>query len=91
MKWNEDRILFSVLLWVWDVKDIAVEYLAHSRKWCLYTMKFKINATSSWLSCISINLNAKLIQIVVNSYAKENYEHEKSGWHAFEIMLPNIW
>lgn len=82
MKWNDDRILFSVLPWVWDVKDVAVEYLAHSRKWCMYTVKFKINATSSWFFCISINLNTKLIQIVINSYPKENCEHEESGSNA---------
>lgn len=29
--------------------------------------------------CISINLNTKLIQIVVNSHPKENREHEESG------------
>lgn len=83
MKWNYVRILFSVLPWAWDVKDISVEYLAHSKKWCLYIVKFKINPTSSWFSCISINLNTKLVQIVVNSCPKENYEHERSGWNAF--------
>lgn len=32
MKWKDDRVLFSVLPLVWNVKAIAVEYLAHSRK-----------------------------------------------------------